>query len=113
MTRPDLRRMHRLLEQERQALVRADLAGLERIQPHKRALLERIEGAALTDSAGLGAVQLAARRNARLYEALMLGLRQARALLNGLRVAQADQTYGRDGARAPMDTARATLLRKA
>ena len=107
MTRGDLRRLAALLGQERAALTRGDLARLERLVPRKMALLERIDGAALPDTtvdrALAQQIRTAAQRNARLFEAAISGVRDARALLLRARDTGRGQVYGRNGARAALD----------
>lgn len=108
----DLRRLLKLLDQEHAALCRADLTGLERLMPRKLALLDRIEAAAPDDPPTLGQVRDSARRNARLFEALIGGLTEARTLLATLRDGARGQTYGRNGLRMPLDPPQGTLHRR-
>lgn len=111
MIPPDLRRLLKLLDQEHDALCRADLAGLERLMPRKLALLERIDTVP-ADSPALQRLGNAARRNARLFEALIGGLNEARHLLAALRNGAQGQTYGRNGARALLEPPQGQLQRR-
>ncbi|MFN4099922.1 MAG: hypothetical protein ACK4GT_09105 [Pararhodobacter sp.] len=117
MTRGDLRRLAALLGQERAALARGDLARLEHLAPRKVALLDRIEGAALPDTpvdrALAQQIHQAAQHNARLFQAAIGGIRDARALLARARETGRGQTYGRNGARASLDPPGGSLHRRA
>ena len=113
MSKSDTRRLLTLLEQEHQALQRADLARLERLMPRKSALLARIEAAETADSPLIARLREAAMQNARLFEALIAGMREARALIGTLREGLRGRTYGRDGARAMLDPPPGTVQRRA
>ena len=107
MTRSDLKRLLALLKAEHSALARGDLARLEKLAPRKLALLERLETGTLPDTeldkSLARQVQDGARRNARLFEAAIAGIRDARRLLTSARERGRGQTYGRNGARAALD----------
>lgn len=111
MTTPDLRRLLTLLEREHAALCRADLSALERLMPRKLDLLMRIEAAPPTPM--LERAGKAARRNARLFEAMIGGLQEARHLVTSLREGARGQTYGRKGDRTLLDPPGGSLHRRA
>ena len=113
MSKTDARRLLTLLDHERAALQRADLPRLERLMPRKTALLARIEAAGVTESPLLTRVRDAASHNARLFEALIAGLRDARALIGSVRDGVRGKTYGRNGARALLDPPQGSLQRRA
>lgn len=108
-----LRRLVALLEEERAALRETDLARLDRLTPRKVQLLDQIAGAAGPGSADevreLATVRVLARRNARLIEAALAGLRDVQALLDRARQPVAHTTYGRDGLREAMAPGTARL----
>lgn len=112
MIAADLRRLLKLLDHEHAALCRADLEGLERLMPRKLALLERIETAVPADAPAVERLGRAARRNARLFQALIGGLTEARHLITALRDGARGQTYGRDGARALLEPPKGSLQRR-
>ena len=119
MTRAALTRLTRLLEQERKALMAGDLSRLARLAPRKAMLLEHIEAAIARDppppeaEASLQTIRSLARRNARLFDAALTGINDARALLSRTRNGGRGQTYGRDGARAELEPQPGTLHRRA
>lgn len=113
MSTTDIKRLLALLDQERHALRRADLARLERLMPRKTALLTRLEQAEPGDQPLIVQLRRAAAANGRLFEALIAGLREARVLIEGLASAGQGKTYGRDGARALLDPPTGTLHRRA
>lgn len=113
MSRSDLKRMIAVLERERAALAAVDLPQLERLMPRKAALLARIEGDTVADPALLQRMGDAARRNARLFEALIGGIRDTRELIARVRTGARGQTYGRNGARAILDPPSGTVHRRA
>lgn len=116
-SRPDLTRMLALLDQERRALKQADMPGLIRLAPKKEAILARLEGSTMQPAAEDGdlaqQVQRQAARNARLFEAALRGLSDARALIDRLKGRRGDQTYARDGARRYVDPPDRTLEKRA
>ena len=109
----DTRRMLALLDQERRALHQTDLAQLHRLAPRKEAVLARLERASGADADEIHQVQQGALRNARLFVALIAGLREARNLIDRARETGRGKTYGRDGARAALDPPSGTLHRRA
>jgi hypothetical protein len=58
-------------------------------------------------------VQRDAARNARLFEAALRGLKDARALIDRYKGRRGDQTYARDGERKFVDQAKSTLEKRA
>lgn len=116
MTRSDLKRLAALLKAEHSALARGDLARLEKLAPRKLSLLDRLESGALPDTAldkSLARqVQVAAQRNARLFEAAIAGIRDARRLITSARERGRGQTYGRNGARAALDPPAGSLHKR-
>ena len=108
----DLRRLLKLLDQEHDALCRADLAGLERLMPRKLALLDRVEAGPPVGAPALERLGESARRNARLFQALIGGLHEARRLLAALHDGARAQTYGRDGARSLLEPPKSSLQRR-
>ncbi len=113
MTR-DLKRLKALLAQEGAALIRGDRATLDRLGPRKAALLTRIEEGGTPVDAGLAQqVRTAAQRNARLFEAAIEGIRDARALILRAREGGRGQTYGRDGVRAALEPREGSVQRRA
>jgi flagellar biosynthesis/type III secretory pathway chaperone len=113
MSATDIKRLITLLDHERQALQRADIARLERLLPRKSALLARLEQAEPEESPLLVQLRQAAATNGRLFEALIRGLREARAMIEGLATGGHGMTYGRDGARALLDPPTGALHRRA
>lgn len=113
MTTQDLRRLLKLMEHEHAALCRADLPMLEQLMPRKLDLLARIESAVPAPTPLLERVGKAASRNARLFEALIGGLHEARLLIVALRDGARGQTYTRDGVRALLEPPQGTLQRRA
>jgi flagellar biosynthesis/type III secretory pathway chaperone len=115
--RPDLARMLVLLEQEKHALTQGDMPGLIRLAPRKEAVLARLDTATPALNGGDGAlaqqVQRDAARNARLFEAALRGLKDARALIDRYKGRRGDQTYARDGERKFVDQAKSTLEKRA
>lgn len=106
--------MMALLDQEQSALRGADLPRLERLMPRKVALLQRIE----TANRGAPREEIQrlkdrAARNARLFEALIAGVRDARDLIARARDMGRGRTYGRDGARLALDPPSGSLHRRA
>jgi flagellar biosynthesis/type III secretory pathway chaperone len=113
MSHRDTRRMLALLEQERRALQVSDLAQLQRLAPRKEATLARLERPNNADADGIRQVRQRAQRNARLFAALIDGIRDARHLIECARNGGRGKTYGRDGARAALDPPTGTLHRRA
>jgi flagellar biosynthesis/type III secretory pathway chaperone len=118
MTRAALIRLTRLLEQERRALTAGDLSRLARLAPRKAMLIEHIESAARESvppeaEALMQTVRSLAHRNARLFDAALSGITDARALLTRAREGGRGQTYGRDGARAALEPQAGSLHRRA
>ena len=119
MTRAALIRLSRLLEHERKALTTGDLSRLARLAPRKAMLLEHIEATAATEpvtpetEALVQTIRSLAQRNARLYDAALSGITDARALLTRAREGGRGKTYGRDGARAVLEPQPGTLHRRA
>lgn len=115
--RADLRRMLTLLRQEEGALRRVDLERLDRLAPRKAALLARLEGVDAVsgrEAAALAAeMRAAATRNARLFEAVIAGMRDARALIERARNPQPGRTYARNGQRSALDAPSSTMERRA
>ncbi|MCB1391296.1 MAG: hypothetical protein KDK12_19460 [Rhodobacteraceae bacterium] len=114
----DLRRLAALLRQERTALLQGDYPRLDRLAPRKALLLARLEGAAPlpgteANRALAVAIRAAAVRNARLFEAAIGGIREARALLTRMGERGRGQTYARNGSRAVLEPPRGTLHRRA
>lgn len=116
MTRSDLKRLVALLKAEQSALSRGDLARLEKLAPRKLTLLDRLEGGAVPDNAldkSLARqVHEAASRNARLFEAAIAGIRDARRLLTSARERGRGQTYGRNGTREALDPPAGSLHKR-
>lgn len=122
MTKGDLKRLAALLRQERAALMRGDYARLDALVPRKTALLERLEKVAPppVGQAGRQAmhalateIRTNAERNARLFQAAIAGIRDARTLLARARDGGRGQTYGRNGARATLEPPAGSLHRRA
>lgn len=118
LSRGDLRRLAALLRQERAALTRGDYARLEALAPRKIQLLERFEaGEPLPDTPAnrtlAAEIRAIAARNARLFEAAIAGIREARALLLRARDRGRGQTYGPNGSRAALEPAAGSLHRRA
>lgn len=115
--RRDLSRMLVLLQQEQRELKRADMSALMRLAPRKTALLARLEGHEAQGFSGdevlLQRVRDDAARNARLYEAALRGLNDARALLARIKAPNGDRTYARNGERHTVTPAKTTLERRA
>lgn len=115
--KPDLERMIVLLDQERRALKQADMPGLVRLAPRKEAILARLEASvpprAGAEDALVRMVRAKATRNARLFEAALRGLKDARAVIERFRNRSGDQTYGRNGARRLVDPPGGTLQKRA
>lgn len=115
--RPDLVRMLAVLDQENRALMQADMPKLMRLAPRKQAILARLEAGAETslgDDAQIAQqVQSLASRNARLFEAALRGLGDARSLIDRLKGRRSDQTYARDGARRFVEPPPTTLEKRA
>jgi len=115
--RPDLEKMIALLKHERRALKTADMAALVRMAPRKSALLARLEGGVTNqtpqDKGLVQKVRQVADRNARLFEAALRGLNDARALVERCTAPHSDQTYARDGARALVDPPGGSLQKHA
>ena len=105
------RQLLALLDREHSALRRCDLARLEALAPTKTALLERLERDGVPSPADLEALKRSAGRNARIFAAILKGLRDAQALVTGARVS--GQTYRRDGGRAALEPPAGTLHRRA
>ncbi|MCB1361711.1 MAG: hypothetical protein H6899_00110 [Rhodobacter sp.] len=113
MSKGDLTRMIALLDRERAALATVDLPLLERLLPRKAMLLARIEADNGADPRALRRIGDAARRNARLFESLIAGMQDTRALIARVRAGGRGQTYGRNGTRAELDPPTGTLHRRA
>ncbi|MCB1408003.1 MAG: hypothetical protein KDK01_17545 [Rhodobacteraceae bacterium] len=115
--RADLTRMLSLLAQEESALKNADMAGLIRIAPRKESLLVRLEtvpyGPGTSDHELAARVCRAATRNARLFEAALRGLSDARKLIETTRGRSGDRTYARNGARCEVYPPAGTLEKRA
>lgn len=118
MSRGDLRRLAALLRQERAALTRGDYARLEALAPRKIQLLERLEtGEPLPGTPAnrdlAAEIRATAARNARLFEAAIAGIHEARTLLLRARDRGRGQTYGANGSRAALEPAAGSLHRRA
>ncbi|GAB4260385.1 MAG: hypothetical protein Kow0013_03920 [Pararhodobacter sp.] len=114
--RTDLRRMLAVLTQEHAALKDADLVRLRALGPRKEALLNRLKTGGGLDPVSaplLDRVRQMAGRNAQLYEAVIAGIGDARALLDHARNPARSRTYGRDGARYMLDNPSTTFERRA
>jgi len=114
----DLRKLARLLDDERTALNKGDLARIGQLGPRKLALVERIEAhapmALPEDARPLGArIAKNARRNQQLIAAALQGVRDAQQLLSRARLPCRHETYARDGARQKIDSAPGQLERRA
>lgn len=92
-----------LLEEERGLLLRGDLAGLFRFEGRRARLIERLPSiprAALeANEALVTKVRDTARRNARLLEAFIQGVRAAEARIRELTAAKSLGAYRKDGSR--------------
>lgn len=114
----DLLQLQRMLERERDALKRGDLAEIERFALRMNMVLDRLE---VSDAllSGPANRQLAdgiiarALGNRALIEASMAGLRDAQALLARARIPQRHATYARDGRRESMSDNQTKLERRA
>ncbi|MCB1397779.1 MAG: hypothetical protein KDJ98_17805 [Rhodobacteraceae bacterium] len=113
----DLRRMQALLRQEESALRRCDWTRLERCARRKEAVLARLEQSPAVQDTGTaalaGQMRAAALRNARVFEAVLAGLRDARALIERARNPQPASTYARNGSRKTLGAPNATMERRA
>jgi len=114
--KPDLSRMLALLEQEQKALRSADMDGLSRLRPRKEAILARLEApvhSAEDTEALVRKVQQKASDNARLFEAALQGLRDARSLIERCTSRHDDRIYARDGVRRVIDPPHGSMERRA
>ncbi len=111
----DVQRLSRLLERERQMLLRADVDGLATSVAEKTRLLERIAATAFdsADQAELAVLGKSARRNDSLYQAVMGGIAAARQRLEVLRAGTPAATYGARGQRTDIAPVRSSLHRRA
>lgn len=99
MTGPDpVAQLGALLEEEAQALRRADFAALVELTEAKTALAAQVGALALRDGADLSELVRKARRNAASLRAAIGGLRAARLRLGELtQAAQGSATYDSQG----------------
>ena len=93
-----------LLEEEREALVSADLAALGLLLERKEALAGRLKEVG-ADAHSLARVSKLSSRNADLLAGARRGLERAERQIGGLRTGIAQATYDRDGSRRPMSRA--------
>lgn len=113
----DLRKLGLLLEQERDALRRADFARIGTLAPGKLALIERLESGTSTPLSeverqlgeGLASDVL---RNQALITAALEGVRDAQQLLARARLPRRHETYSRDGKRQMIDEGPGELERR-
>jgi len=106
-----------MLHQEEIALRRNDLARLEKCAQRKEAVLVRLERSSAVQDADTvalaGQMRAAALRNARVFEAVLAGLRDARALIERARNPPPASTYARNGRRETLGAPSATMERRA
>ncbi|KPQ07021.1 MAG: FlgN protein [Rhodobacteraceae bacterium HLUCCA12] len=115
--RTDLRRLARLLDEERAALRTHDLDRIARLEDRMAKAVDRLEGYppdALKGEDAPLVLRLAqdASRNRKLIGAAMAGVRDAQAILARARVPQRHETYAPNGGRRRLDAAPATLERR-
>lgn len=114
----ELLKLRSLLEQEREALMRADLERLDALAVRKTALLERLEPHQETpreprERQLAEAVAAETQRNQALIEAALAGVRDAQDVIARARKPRKHNTYGRDGRRETMGDSPSRLERRA
>lgn len=100
----ELRKLGRLLDQEREALRGADFKRIESMAPRKLALIERLESGGISslseDERRLGEeIGESVRRNQALIAAALEGVRDAQQLLARARLPRRHETYSQNGKR--------------
>jgi flagellar biosynthesis/type III secretory pathway chaperone len=113
----DLRKLARLLDEERAALRNSDMNRIGQLGPRKLALVERLEAQAGDPPPGMARlserIAQGARRNQQLIASALEGVRDAQELIARARVPRRHETYSRDGLRQKIDSAPGQLERRA
>lgn len=113
----DLRKLQRVLEDERAALRSQDMDRIGELGTRKLALIERLEGGASDlpqrTEPLREAIAQSARRNQQLIVSALDGVRDAQELLARARLPQSHKTYARDGVRQKIDPVPGQLEKRA
>ncbi|MFN3955584.1 MAG: hypothetical protein ACK4LQ_14115 [Pararhodobacter sp.] len=114
----ELLKLRSLLEQEREALMRADLERIDSLAARKATLLERLEPRQDTpreprERQLADTVAAEARRNQALIESALAGVRDAQELIARVRKPRKHNTYDRDGRRETIGDSPSRLERRA
>lgn len=116
-TERDLRKLARLLDEERAALRCGDMERISQVGSRKLTVVERLEGVATglpRQSVPLGErIVQGLRRNQQLIASAMDGVRDAQELLARARLPRTHETYARDGMRQKIDPAPGRLEKRA
>lgn len=114
---PDLRGLHRALDDQDKAFASGDLVALPRIAERVSGLCDRIEErtqtAGQTEQEQARLLRDRAERSLRSIDAILAGHRDAQALLDSVRNPKPDATYDAEGRRLRLDPASGQLERRA
>ena len=100
-----------LLDRERAALIAGDLSKLKSVSEGKAGLIDSLDATNVQSVQMLKALAKRARRNEKLIEASLKGLRDVSARLHGGSVAEPLRTYGQNGKTQSLQPC-ATMVRR-